>query len=525
MPPLADLPAAYLALEREHGELKGVNQALHDEVATLRWQLEKMRKMVFGPGRSEKLDRAQLTLALRELEAAVEAAERPSQKLTYERRAPAAERRPAADTLFEKLPVAEVVVIEPEAVKADPQAYERIGEEKTFEVEVTPPRLWKREIVRPKYKAKADRAQPPVVAPAPSRAVPGGHASAGLLAWVCVAKYLDHLPLYRQEKQLARWGAQIPRSTLCEWIRIAADWLEPIYKTMLRRLLEDDYVQADETPIKCQDPDQPGLGIFQGYLWVVTRPGADVCFDWRTSRRHDEASSLLKGFKGVLQADGYAAYDALGAERPAGEITRLGCWAHARRKVFEAQAEDPREAKILLRFIGWMYHREKQWDEVDAKAERERDPVARAKLRQAHFTRGLVWLHARVLRLRERVRPKSGLGAAAGYLLGQWESLRAHLSHGQTRLDTNVVENHIRPTALGKKNWLFIGHPDAGKRTAILYSIIISCLCHGHDPEAYIRDLLTRLPTMSNKHDLGPLTPSRWKAPTTPAVPRQTVKA
>ena len=117
--------------------------------------------------------------------------------------------------------------------------------------------------MRPKYKAKEDRAQPPVVAPAPPRAVPGGHASAGLLAWVCVAKYLDHMPLYRQEKQLARWGAEIPRSTLCEWIRIAADWLEPVYKTMLRRLLKGDYVQADETPIKCQDPDQPGLGIFQ----------------------------------------------------------------------------------------------------------------------------------------------------------------------------------------------------------------------------------------------------------------------
>lgn len=227
---------------------------------------------------------------------------------------------------------------------------------------------------------------------------------------------------------------------------------------------------------------------------------------------------MLAGFTGVLQADGYAAYDALAAERPAGEITRLGCWAHARRKVFEAQAEDPREARVLLRFIGWMYHRENLWDEADAKAGCARDAAARAKLRQTHFTRGLAWLHARVLRLRERVRPRSGLGAAAGYLLGQWESLRAHLSHGQTRLDTNVVENDIRPTGIGKKNWLFIGHPDAGKRTAILYSIIISCIRHGHDPETYIRDLLARLPTMSNQDDLGPLTPSRWKAPVAAAT-------
>jgi transposase len=128
------------------------------------------------------------------------------------------------------------------------------------------------------------------------------------------------------------------------------------------------------------------------------------------------------------------------------------------------------------------------------------------KLRQVHFTWGLAWLHARVLRLRARARPKSGLGVAATYLLAQWESLVGHLRHGQTRLDTNVVENDIRPTALGKKNRLFIGHPDAGKRAAILYSIIVSCLRHGHDPEAYSRDLLTRLPTMNSKDDLDPLT-------------------
>ena len=238
MPPLADLPAAYLALERENGELKG-------EVATLRWQLEKLRKLLFVPGKSEKLDRAQLTLALKELEAA-EGAERPVRTLSYERRAPAAERRPAPEKLFEKLPVLEVVVVEPEAVKTNPEAYERIGEERTFEVEIVAPKLFKREVVRPKYKAKTDRALPPIMAPAPPRAVPGGHASAGQLAWVCVAKYLDHMPLYRREKQLARWGAEIPRSTLCEWIRIAAEWLEPVYKAMLRRLLDGDYVQADD---------------------------------------------------------------------------------------------------------------------------------------------------------------------------------------------------------------------------------------------------------------------------------------
>ena len=219
MPPPEDLPAAYLALERENDELKSAN-------ALLKWQIEKLQKQVFGPGKSEKLDRAQLLFQLKELEAMAEKASRPAQAVSYERRAPAPQKRPAPAELFAKLPVKEVVTIEPVEVQAEPEAYEQIGEERTFEVEITPPQLFKREIVRPKYRSKADRVQPPLLAPALPRAVPGGYASAGLLAWVAVAKYLDHLPLYRQEQMLGRWGAVIPRSTLCDWVRIAADWLE-----------------------------------------------------------------------------------------------------------------------------------------------------------------------------------------------------------------------------------------------------------------------------------------------------------
>jgi transposase len=506
MPPLEDLPAAYLALERENDELKSTN-------ALLKWQIEKLQKQVFGPGKSEKLDRAQLLFQLKELEAMAEKASRPAQTVSYERRAPAPEKRTAPAELFAKLPVKEVVVIEPEVVKAEPEAYEQIGEERTFEVEITPPQLFKREIVRPKYRAKADRAQPPLLAPASPRAVPGGYASAGLLAWVAIAKYLDHLPLYRQEQMLGRWGAAVPRSTLCDWIRIAADWLEPIYKAMLRRLLEGDYLQADETPIKCQDPDNVKAGVFQGYLWVVSRPGDDVCFDWRTSRRHGELTSLIEGFGGVLQSDGYEAYAAY--ERTHPEVAWVGCWAHARRKFIEAQGENPKAVRAVLKLIGRLYRLEREWDEADHAAGRERDAAGRARLRSHHHERTLSWLHALALGLRERSRPKSGLGVASGYLLSQWTPLTRHVEHGQTRLDNNLVENAIRPTAVGKKNWLFIGHPDAGRRAAILYSLIVSCLRHGKDPAAYLRDVLARLPSMTNQDDLDALTPRRWL----PAMP------
>ncbi|HEX2860932.1 MAG TPA: IS66 family transposase, partial [Lacunisphaera sp.] len=466
MPPLAELPQAYLAVTRERDALQG-------ELRDLQRQLAWLRRQVFGGPKSEALDRQQLLLQLRELEALAAKAEAPRQTIAYERATPAPAKRALPAELFAHLPVRETVVIEPAEVQAAPAAYERIGEERTFEVELTPPQLFKREIVRPKYRAKADRAQPPLLAPAPARPVPGGYASAGLLTWVVLAKYLDHLPLYRQERMLGRWGATIPRQTLCEWIRIASEWLEPLYRLMLERLRAGGYVQADETPIKCQDPDAPGNGTTQGYLWVIGRPGSDVCFDWRMSRRHGETTTLLGQFAGVLQADGYAAYDAHAERRPA--VIRVGCWAHARRKWVEAQAENPRATRVALQLIARLYRHERAWDEADVAAQRIRDADERARLRQRHFARSLRWLHALALKLRAQVRPKSGLGEATSYLLAQWAPLTRQVQHGITRLDNNLIENAIRPSAVGKKNWLFIGHPEAGQRTAILYSIIVSC--------------------------------------------------
>jgi hypothetical protein len=186
------------------------------------------------------------------------------------------------------------------------------------------------------------------------------------LAWVCVSKYLDHLPLYRQEQMLARWGAAIPRSSLCEWIRIAAEWLQPIYRQMHEHLLGGDYLQADETPIKCHDPDASRGAVSQGYLWLISCPGGDVVFDWKLSRRHGELTGLVAGFKGVLQADGYEAYDAHAAAHP--EVIRVGCWAHARRKFAEAQAEDPKAVRVALKLIRRLYRLERAWDEADVQA-------------------------------------------------------------------------------------------------------------------------------------------------------------
>jgi transposase len=509
MPPLEQLPAAYLALERERDALRGALDEREVELLDLKRQLEWLRRRVFGPGKGEKLDRLQLLLKLRGVEEALAAqATSPRRQISYERRVDSSERAAPVE-VYAKLPVRETLVIEPPEVKERPEAFEQIGEERTFEVEIIPPQLFKREIVRPKYRAKAQRERPPLMAPAPARAVAGGHASAGLLAWVCVAKYLDHLPLYRQEKMLKRWGAPIPRANLCEWIRISAEWLEPLYRRMRERLLAGDYLQADETPVKCHDPDAGKGAVSQGYMWLISRPGEDVVFDWRLSRRHGELTTLVEGFKGVLQSDGYEAYESHAQQHRA--VVRVGCWAHARRKFADAQAECPKETRVALKLIARLYRLERVWDEADSLAGRARDAQQRARLRATHFERSLRWLHSLALAIRTRHRPKSGLGQAAAYLLAQWPALAAHLAHGQTRLDNNMIENAVRPTALGKKNWLFVGHPEAGQRSAILYSMIVSCLRHGREPLAYLRDVLSRLPAMTNRDDLDALLPGLWQ--------------
>jgi transposase len=477
-------------------------QATRAELALQKAENQWLRKLLFGPGQSEKIDRLQTSLGLGDTAAGPVPTK--VQQVSYERVAAPKEKRPLPAEVFKDVPVKERVTIQPKEVTDHPEAYEQIGEERTFEIDMIPPQVFKREIIRPKYRHKTDRAMPPVVAKAPERPVMGGYASAGLLAWIALSKYVDHVPLYRLEKQSARWGAPIPRQSMADWIRITAEWLEPIYRQMHKRLLAGDYLQCDETPVRCNDPDEARGGTTQGWLWVVSRPGEDVVFDWRLSRRHGELTSLIEGFKGVVQSDAYAAYESYARAHP--EVTWVCCWAHARRKFFEAERENPKAVRLVLRIIGWLYECEAMWDEHKLTASNRR------RHRQKHYPRRLYWLKRLALGLRERVLPQSGLGKACDYLLKYWEPLTRHLEHGETRIDNNLVENAIRPSAIGKKNWLFIGHPDAGQRSAIIYSIVVSCQRRGIDPLAYMRDVLSRLPAMTTRDNLDALTPANWKA-------------
>jgi transposase len=500
MPPAAQVYAENKLLCAELAELKL-------ELGRLRAQIEYYKRKLFGGGQSEKLDRAQMLLALGELETTAQKA-RELETITYRREKNDAQTKRERDReAFEKLPVTESIVIEPEEVKADPAAYEKISEERTVELDITPPKLIKREYIRPKYRRRDKRAQPPVVAPAPARPVSGGYASAGLLAYIINAKYCDHLPLRRLERMSAHWGLQIPAQNMVEWMRIAAEWLQPIYNKMRENLLTSGYLQADETPVRCNDPTQRRNGTKQTYIWVMGTPGGDVVFEHKPSRAHEHAGALLgKDYRGILQSDAYGCYQSYAREHE--EVTALGCFAHTRRKFFEAQKENTKLARVILKLIGRLYRYEREWNERKV----GHDHV-RVHMRTKHYARTLRWLRAIALKQRDKVLPKSQMGGAITYLLNQWDSLAAHASHGYTLLDTNLIENDIRPSAVGKRNWLFIGHPEAGQRSAILYSIVISCRRHGKEPLAYLRDVLARLPAMSNQDDLTPLLPANWQPP------------
>ena len=215
---------------------------------------------------------------------------------------------------------------------------------------------------------------------------------------------------------------------------------------------------------------------------------------------------MLGDYHGLLQPDGYEAYPAFAAAHPG--VEWLDCWAHARRYFFEAAAEHAKTAARVLRLIARLYELQHECDEAGVGAER-------AALREKHFAQPLARQRRLVTALRARVLPKSGLGQACEYLLGHWTPLTTHRRHSHTRLGTNAVENAIRPSKLGAKNWLFIEYPDTGDRAAVLYSLVVSCQRRGHNPHDYLRDVLARLPAMTTGDDLRPLLPALWQPPVT----------
>jgi transposase len=465
-----------------------VLEASRRENAFLRQKVDLLVRRVFGSS-SEQLDNHQLELLMG---LAQEPAVPVASALVLEPTRRKEKKAVRKERLPENLPVVEEV-IDPDLVQVQPQAWRCIGQEVSEQLDYEPGRFFKRRVVRRKYVHRIAPDCAPLIAPLPERLLDRSLPAPGLLAHIVVGKYCDHLPLYRQEQIYAqRHGVHLPRQSLTRWVELAADWLKPIYEHIRTGVMAGGYVQVDETPV---DYLEPGNGkAKQGYLWTCSRPGGDVFFRWETSRATACLDNVIPvNFKGTLQCDGYAAYRAFAHGRdPA--IQLAGCWAHVRRKFYEAIESSPRTCGWIVRQIQHLYH-------VEARLREQRaGPRLRAAVR-AHQSRPIVERIQRALvRLKAsgRYLPQGLLGQAMDYTLGQWSTLTVFLDEGRVELDNNLVENAIRPTAIGKKNWLFVGEAQAGERGAILYTLIESCRRRGIDPYAYLQEVLTRLPRMTN---------------------------
>ena len=470
------------------------------ENTLLRQKLDALARRFFGK-KSEQLNAAQLELLLSGLaEGSVE--------LSDEKEPPArpAPRHARTSTRRIRTPDnLEVVreVIEPELVQAEPEHWKRIGQEVSRQLDYQPGKFFWQETVRPKYVRRDQRALPPMIAPAPERVAEGSLSAPGLLAQLLVGKYCDHLPFYRQEQIFwQRHGVFIARQQMVQWTAQSVRLLSGISDCLKREMQGRRYVQVDETPVRYQDPNLRGR-CGQGYLWTALAPGQCVVYEWHASRAARCLDLLLgEGFVGKLQCDGYSAYPAFAKEKAT--LALFGCWAHARRNFFEALEQAPRVAGWILNQIGLLYG----WEE---ELRRNRaGPVLRQVQRGSHHRMVIERLGRALKKLQPHYLPKSLMGQAIGYALNQWPMLEGFLEHGEVEIDNNLVENAIRPTALGKKNWLFFGSEEAGQRSAVIYTLIQNCRLHGVEPYTYLKDVLERLPHTTNR-EVDQLTPLKWK--------------
>ena len=491
-------------LTRQLEQALQVNAALQRENQLLREKVHLLVRRVFGAS-SEKMDAAQLQLLLSGAELAEPVAEQKDETPQLKPQLPVA-RKPKTPRLPETLPVVEEV-IDPEPVKAAPEQFRQIGQEVSEQLDYEPARYFRRRLVRRTYVSKTEPDKAPMTAPLPPTLQERCIATPALLAQVMVSKYCDHLPLYRQEQILARrHGINLPRQTLARWVELVAQWLAPVYRQIKTGVMAGGYVQVDETPVNYLEP---GAGrTLKGYLWTGSRPGGDVFFDWHPSRAGACLDTVVPvDFKGTVQCDGYAGYDRLAAR--ADQAIKLAyCWAHVRRKFDEALEGTPRTAGWMIKQIQLLYRIESKLRENKA------GPALRQAVRASQSKPVVERIKQACARLLESKRflPKSTMASALEYAKAQMPGLEVYLEDGQIEIDNNLVENAIRPTALGKKNWLFIGEAEAGDRSAILYTVIESCRRRGLNPYAYLKDVLTRLPKMTNQQ-VPELLPAVWGKP------------
>lgn len=468
------------------------------KISDLEFQLAQYKRLVHGQKRERfEGNKDQMSLPFEmDPETAQKQEEEVKEKLTYERR-----KRKSAHkgrmALPAHLEVREIQIYPQE----DYSGMVCIGQEVTDELEYEPAKLYIKRYIRYKYAPKNKEGV--FIGELPARVIEKGIPGAGLLAWILISKYVDHLPLYRQLQRFKRENIPIAASTLEGWVRQSLELLDILYQHLLEDIRSKGYLQADETPIKVMDKNKKGT-THQGYYWVYHCPiDKIVLFDYQPGRSALAAEHVLSGFKGYLQSDGYSVYDKIGAREG---ITHLNCWAHARREFSKSLDNDKERAEIALTYIQKLY-------KIEARArENNMDPQQRKALRLDESLKILEefgkWM---VNELKEHhILPKSPIGKAMHYSLNRWDKLHAYLYDGILEIDTNFTENALRPLTIGRKNYLFAGSHKAAQRSACIYSFMAICKKHEVNPDEWLKYTLENIMTINHKN-IRDLYPQNYK--------------
>jgi len=469
---------------------------LTTDLEAARFQNDQLRRMIFGSKRERfvpMIDSQQLILEFEpkaaEIAEAVKA-DRELIRVAYQRKKPKKEHH-GRMALPSHLPVVETI-IEP---SEDTNNMVCIGKDITEELDYIPPRLQINRIIRPKYITKEDEAckQKQVIAEL-NRPIPKCIASASLLSMIFTDKFIYHLPLHRILKRIVQMGVPLPSSTLDSWVKLGSELLHPLYAVHRLHVFSEIYQMVDESPIKVQDRDKPGA-CHQGYMWVRYGPlSRSVLFEYYKSRSSDGPIDDLLSFKGYVQTDGYAGYTYLASLQ---NITHLSCWAHARRYFEQSLKNDNQRASYVMKLIQLLYAIEALARE-SGMSHQERHALRLDKSLPIINEIGQ-YIHQE----KNKVTPKSPIGKAFDYCANRWVSLQNYLTDGMLEIDSNLVENSIRPLALGRKNYLFAGSHDAAKNIAMFYSFFGTCIKNDIDPQKWLTYVInniniTEIPLLKN---------------------------
>jgi len=482
--------------------LSNVNEQAR-QIVDLQNQLDWFKRHVFGR-RSEKLNANQLTLfegatdTGQQNEDALEESNPTPVGVTEKSRKHLNGRRP----LPAHLPRERIEYHPPKEELTCPccgQAKQVMGEEITEELDYVPASFVVRQHVRLKYVCKHCQ-EGVVIADLPARPIEKGRPGTGLLAHVLTSKYADHLPLHRQEGIFKRHGVDINRSTMCDWVRDCAELLSPIVRHMKQIILQSKIINTDDTSVPILDSSRTQTR--KGYLWAYIGDRRTAVFDYTPTHSRDGPMAFLGDYGGYVQADAYKGYDAFFEN---GDASEVGCWAHTRRKFYDARTTDSRRAHEMLALIGELY---------DVEREAKQNELAASAIKELRQQRSKPILDQICPHLEDwsiALLPKSPIGQAVGYARGQWKALNRYIDDGDLAIDNNLSERVLRIVAIGRKNWMFAGSDAGAERAAVIYSLIASCKLCGIDPFAYLRDVLDRVSTHPASR-IAELTPSGWKS-------------